>query len=174
MINVLFDLLLETVPHYILDEQEIQQTTARTIRIQRIAKYIQERFDQKLLLSELAENEGLTLSYLSHLFKDNFGMSFQNYLLHLRCQRAQEMLIGTDMTMTDIGISCGFSASRYFDKGFREIYGLSPKEYRAQFKGNIHSQSLVDKHHLTRVARGTTFYTADDALEIMDNLLSRK
>ena len=171
MINSLFELLLTNVPNHVLDEQETQQISARSARVQRITKYVEERFDQKLLLSELADIEGLTLSYLSHLFTDNFGMSFQKYLLHLRCQRAQEMLIGTDMTLTDIAISCGFSASRYFDKGFREIYGIAPRDYRTQFKGELQGQKLLDKQHMTRVARGTTFYTAEDTLEIMDKLL---
>ena len=42
--------------------------------------YIDENFRRKLLLGEIARREGLTMPYLSHLFKDTLGMSFQEYL----------------------------------------------------------------------------------------------
>lgn len=173
MINSLFDCLLGTVHYRVLGEQEVLKASVRNARIQRLAAYIDAHYDQKLLLSDLAEQEKLTLTYLSHLFTEEFGMTFQSYLMHLRCQRAQEMLLTTDMTLTDISMTCGFSAPRYFDKGFREVYGMPPRVYRAQFKGGLQAQALVDKHHLTRVATGTIFYTAGDSAALMDRLGAR-
>lgn len=64
--------------------------------MQNITQYIDEHYSEKLLLSDIAEHENMDLYYLSHFFKDNFGMSFQNYLLKIRCERARHLLILTD------------------------------------------------------------------------------
>lgn len=87
-----------------------------------------------LLLSDIAARENLSLYYLSHLFKETFGMPFQTYLLKIRCENARRLLLLTDLSLLDICISCGFSDPKYFNKGFRQQYQLSPKEYRQQFR----------------------------------------
>lgn len=102
--------------------------------MQNITQYIDEHYSEKLLLSDIAEREDMDLYYLSHFFKDNFGMSFQNYLLKIRCERARRLLLLTDYSLLDISVSCGFSDPKYFNKGFQQQYGYTPKEYRKNFQ----------------------------------------
>ena len=76
----------------------------------------------------------LDLYYLSHFFKKCFGMTFQNYLLKIRCENARQLLLLSELSLLDISISSGFSDPKYFNKGFLQQYGCTPKEYRTNFK----------------------------------------
>ena len=75
----------------------------------------------------------LSLHYLSHLFKDYFQMSFQQYVAALRCEKARQLLLLTSLNLLDISLESGFSDIKYLNKAFVRQYGYSPREYRAQF-----------------------------------------
>lgn len=131
-INQMFSILLENVPHRVLDEEELRRNDFRMNRMQRITDYVEEHLGEKLLLSDLAEQEGLTLNYLSHFFKDNFGMPFQTYLQNMRCRRAAVLLLETVASPSEISIQCGFSALKYMNQGFMKLFGCKPGDYRRQ------------------------------------------
>jgi AraC family L-rhamnose operon transcriptional activator RhaR/AraC family L-rhamnose operon regulatory protein RhaS len=58
------------------------------------------------------------------------GRSPIDHLLHVRIQKATELLAGSDRTITDIAFDCGFTDSNYFTRQFRKTTGHSPSEYR--------------------------------------------
>ncbi len=132
-INQIFLLFLEHHPYHILNARELSVSRAKGARMRGIMQYIDEHFQEKLLLSDIAEREGLNLYYLSHFFKDTFGISFQNYLTKIRCEHARQLLLLSDYSLLDISIACGFSDPKYFNRRFLEQYGVSPKEYRKNF-----------------------------------------
>lgn len=172
LINEIFDLLLEIVPYRLLDVQEMQRAGIRQARIQRISGYIEENYDQKLLLSDLARQEGLTMPHLSHFFTENFGMSFQDYLLHLRCERAREFLL-EGRSLAEVSIVCGFSAPRYLNAGFSRIYGMSPKEYQIRNRGGKTPGVLPEQPDAASVDIGLVRYTVEEgAARIADVLKS--
>lgn len=102
--------------------------------MRKITHYIDEHYSEKLLLSDIARKEDLSLTYLSHFFKDYLGLPFQEYLAKIRCEKARQLLLLTDFPLLDICMSCGFSDSKYFNSGFRRQHGCSPKEYRLNFR----------------------------------------
>lgn len=102
----------------------------------KIVNYIDIHSGEKLLLSEIAEKENLNLYYLSHLFKNSFGMPFQEYLSRVRCEKARKQLILTDLSLLDICIGCGFSDPKYFNRDFRRQYGCTPRQYRRQLSAS--------------------------------------
>ena len=134
LINQLFLLLLETQPHRLIPEKEKQSSQIRGKRMRKIMHYIDEHYNEKLLLSDIAEQQELDLYYLSHLFKESFGITFQNYLSKIRCEHARQLLLLTDHSLLDVSIACGFSDPKYFNKAFKAQYGCSPKEYRKTFQ----------------------------------------
>ena len=99
-------------------------------RFAAIMGYIDENFRRKLLLGEIARREGLTMPYLSHLFKDTLGMSFQEYLKKRRFEYARSLLLDTRKSLLDISLESGFSDARYMIRMFAEEFGCSPREYR--------------------------------------------
>lgn len=133
LINQLFFYLLQKLPHHQLSEKSKQTYQVRGKRMRNITQYIDDHYMEKLLLSDIAKLEELDLYYLSHFFKECFGMSFQNYITRIRCEHARQLLLLTDYSLLDISISCGFSDAKYFNKGFQSQYGCTPKEYRKNF-----------------------------------------
>lgn len=97
-----------------------------------ILDYIDKNFRRKLLLQEIAGREGLTMPYLSHLFRDTLGMSFQEYLKKKRFEYARPLIIGTNRSLLDISLESGFSDTRYMTGMFMEEFGCSPRAYRRQ------------------------------------------
>lgn len=120
-----------------ISQKEKAASLARQARMKKIVQYIDDHCKEKLLLSDIAVQTQLNLYYLSHFFKEAFGTSFQNYIAKLRCEHAQQLLLLTDYSLLDISLNCGFSDPKYFNKGFLEQYGCTPKDYRNNFR-NAH------------------------------------
>lgn len=120
-----------------ISQKEKAASLARQARMKKIVQYIDDHYKEKLLLSDIAVQTQLNLYYLSHFFKEAFGTSFQNYIAKLRCEHARQLLLLTDYSLLDISLNCGFSDPKYFNKGFLEQYGCTPKDYRNNFR-NAH------------------------------------
>lgn len=132
----LFHLLHATVSLEVMSSQDYLPMKQRTDRILSITDYIEQNFQRKLLLAEIARREGLSLTYLSHFFKDALGMTFQEYLNQKRFEYACHLLATTDRKILDISLSSGFSDVRYFNNAFQEQFGCTPGQYR-HGKGGI-------------------------------------
>lgn len=126
----LMDQLHRALPWNLLDSEDYSVIKQRANRIMAITDYIDQNFQRKLLLGEIARREGLSLTYLSHFFKEALGMSFQEYLNQKRFEYACRLLFTTDRRILDISLNSGFSDVRYFNQAFLEQYGCTPKEYR--------------------------------------------
>lgn len=127
LLNLLFAGLLDTLPNRLLSDKEKNASQSKASRMRKITHYIDEHYSEKLLLSDIARKEDLSLTYLSHFFKDYLGLPFQEYLAKIRCEKARQLLLLTDFPLLDICMSCGFSDSKYFNSGFRRQYGCSPR-----------------------------------------------
>ena len=150
LINFLFNLL----PRAERKSDDTRITKIRAKTISRVLEYVDDHFQQKLTLGELAEKENLSLSYLSHAFKDAMGISFQEYLKQKRFENASRLLQSSEMNLLDISIASGFSDVRYMMKAFSEIAGCSPAEYRRSFREYSEENSRVaeiNQYYLTRV-----------------------
>ena len=134
LLNLLFAGLLDTLPSRLLSDKERNASQSKASRMRKIIHYIDEHYSEKLLLSDISLKEDLSLTYLSHFFKEYLGIPFQEYLAKIRCEKARQLLLLTDFPLLDICMSCGFSDSKYFNSGFRRQYGCSPKEYRLNFR----------------------------------------
>ncbi len=134
MVNLILYQMLQIFPYRINPDNTSVSQRNRNARIRSIAEYINANYTQKLLLTNIADRQKLSLHYLSHFFKENFGLSFQQYLSKIRCEKARQLLLLTDDSLLDISISTGFSDPKYFNHAFLEQYGCTPKEYRKKFE----------------------------------------
>lgn len=139
--------------------EELDSARRRGERLFEMTEYIERNFQRKLLLSEIAEREGLTLSYLSHFFKDSMGVTFQEYLSRCRFEHACRLLEKTDRSILDISLESGFSDVRYFNRMFLEHYGCPPGAFRARTEGRARDLS---------VGAGSEYiYPGQEALELI-------
>ena len=134
LIFLFFEALLSQLPCQRVSEQERQSSANQAKRIRAITNYIDRHYTEKLLLTDLARELGLSMSYLSAFFKSVFGISFQSYVMKMRCERARQLLLLTDFSLLDISVACGFSDLKYFNKGFTCQFGCSPRQYRLDFE----------------------------------------
>lgn len=153
--------LHKSLPWRLLDSEDYSAIKQRAKRIMAITDYIDQNFQHKLLLGEIAQREGLSLTYLSHFFKKTLGMSFQEYLNQKRFEYACQLLFTTERKILDISLSSGFSDVRYFNEVFLEQYGCTPREYR---KGGKLPASLF--RHLEQNSQ--YIFSAQDALLILE------
>ncbi len=104
--------------------------SATTGRLKRILSHIQANFANKITLSEIAQAEGLDMSYLSHFVKEQLGISFQRYVGRLRLEKAAFLIGHTPKRLIDVCMECGFSDYRYLYRHFFSEFGCSPGQYR--------------------------------------------
>lgn len=92
--------------------------------------YISQNCAEPLTLDSVARQLGISKSYFSHLFKDYTQMTFIEYLIRERINRAETMLWGPKKKILDIAMECGFSSISSFNRTFKRVKGISPTAFR--------------------------------------------
>jgi AraC-like DNA-binding protein/mannose-6-phosphate isomerase-like protein (cupin superfamily) len=100
----------------------------------RIKEYIDEHYLEDLKLADIADALHVNAYYLSHTFKKILGYSPIQYMIHRRIGEAQNMLINTDLTVTEIALHCGYNNSNYFQVVFNSTVGMPPGKYRKAWR----------------------------------------
>ena len=95
-----------------------------------ITSFMSLHLSEPLSVSDMAARAGLSASRFSHVFRNRFGRPPHQFLLHLRIQRAQDLLHHTSLTMREISDQCGFSDVHHFAKTFKRLSGQTPGSYR--------------------------------------------
>ena len=95
--------------------------------------YIYDNLHTKLTLNELAEAAGLSVSYLSKLFRQEVGVTVMEYITQKRVQAAENMLKYSEFSCLAISDYLCFSSESHFIQVFRKYTGYTPKRYREAF-----------------------------------------
>ena len=119
---------------YILSENSasvIKSTPKRNNRktIERTLEYINNNLSDDLTLEELANAANYNTIYFHKLFKASTGKTLHEYIEAQRIKKSINLLISTDMTLTQIAYECGFSSQSYFSYAFKRRMGTSPRDY---------------------------------------------
>lgn len=94
------------------------------------SSYLDENYNKDLSLDMLAEKYNTSAQYISRLIKKEVGMTYQSYLNHLRITKAQELLVSTDLSITEIYEQVGYNSRNTFVKTFKSMTGVTPSDYR--------------------------------------------
>ncbi|GJM64438.1 AraC family transcriptional regulator [Persicobacter diffluens] len=131
--NILFGYFLATFKY--LEQFRHIRTSKAGDMIGESIIYMKNNRKRKISLDELAENACLSPSYYSSEFKRKTGKTPIDYLTHLRIQEACQLLDHTSLRIKEISNKVGFEDPFYFSRVFKNVMGLSPKEYRKHPKG---------------------------------------
>ncbi|MCU6794726.1 helix-turn-helix domain-containing protein [Paenibacillus sp. WQ 127069] len=99
--------------------------------IYQVRQYIEENYaNSDMSLQLLSEQFGMNKSYVSRIFKDEFGENFVDYLAGIRIQHAKQMLEDTQLPIQDIAVQIGYVHYFTFIRAFKKLIGISPSDYR--------------------------------------------
>ena len=101
----------------------------KDIYTQKIIRYIDQNYQNKIGLAALAAEFNLSECYISHLFKEITGLTISSYLQYRRIIEAQKRLKNKDAAVVSICYECGFASLQHFYKVFKQITGTTPKAF---------------------------------------------
>ena len=98
--------------------------------VQNSILYMQLHFKENPTLVEVASYSGFNPNYFSQKFKETVGKTYIDYLVDLKVSYAKKLLMSSNMSITDICFSSGFTSISNFMRVFKNKYGMSPNAYR--------------------------------------------
>lgn len=103
--------------------------------LKKIFEYIEQNYQEKILITDVARFMNVTESTLSRLIKKRTGKTFVDFLNDYRIGFASRWLTETNQTIAEISVRCGFYNISNFNRIFRKNKGCTPGEYRQNFSG---------------------------------------
>lgn len=102
-------------------------------RILRVCHHVHENLGNELNVDELAAVACMSGSRLSHLFKEQMGLTLRQWIEDQRLNLSRQLLITTNLAINQIALHLGYQDALYFSRVFRKRVGVSPKEYRREY-----------------------------------------
>jgi AraC family transcriptional regulator len=115
----------------------------------KIDRYIKAHLQRRIPVDELAEQVSLSVGHFCRAFKETFGDSPHAYLMRLRLELAQELMLASDNPLTQIALASGFADQAHFSNFFRRAVGDTPSAWRRRhFKSSPEIISIPRKKEL--------------------------
>lgn len=110
------------------------ESYTKSYAVKKIVNYLNENYEHKISLDQIAHNMYLSPVYISKIFKEETGESPINYLIKIRLEKAKEILERSgNGSIKDIANSVGYDDVYHFSKLFKKYYGISPQNYRKNY-----------------------------------------
>jgi AraC-like DNA-binding protein len=134
--GILCQLLAIYRTHACEEEQGEEGVHAGWSHVQKAIHMIQQQHHlPDCSLAAIAEGCRISPAYMSRLFKRTMGVSPVSYLNRFRVERAQSMLLNTDLTCSEVAERCGFASGVVFSKVFKRRTGDTPTGWRREYSG---------------------------------------
>ena len=104
-------------------------------RLRRIKELVDAKMEDDLSLEEMAQSVGLSTAHFARMFRKSTGETPHQFVLRQKIERAKAMLRAPDARVLDVAVACGFKTQQHFAQVFRDVCGVSPREYRHDFLG---------------------------------------
>ena len=102
-----------------------------------ILEYIKNNYNKNITNEELGRIIGYHSYYVNRLMLKHTGTTLRQYLINYRIETAKELLTHSSKSISEISDACGFHDPAYFSNQLKSITGLSPSEYRKEYKNII-------------------------------------
>ena len=118
--------------------------TTRDLRSLSLAcEYLHAHFGRNLTLAQVAQAAGVHPVYLGQIFRQEFGETLGEYLNRIRVRAATERLANTDLPLGAIALDLGFYDQSHFTKVFRQLTGVTPGAFRAEYTSQKSAVSVL-------------------------------
>lgn len=102
--------------------------------VEQCKDYIAKHYREKILIEDISQAMGISSGYLSKLFKKEIGVTWQEYIIQFRIERAANMLRYSNETIAYISDYINFPSQSYFGEKFKKYMKMTPREYREKYK----------------------------------------
>lgn len=113
--------------------KKTKRTTESLQQLKNVLTLLEEKFNEPLTLEDLSKAAGMTPKYFCRFFYQMTNKTPIEYLNYYRIEVACELILNTDLSITNISLDCGFNDASYFIKTFKKYKGLTPKQYVKSF-----------------------------------------
>lgn len=96
--------------------------------------YIENHFAEKISLLTAAADIHISPNYLTRVLREHLGVGFVECLTKFRVGKAEEMILHTSLSLTDIALACGFGSHSSFSRAFQKYSGCSALAFRRKYK----------------------------------------
>lgn len=114
---------------------EVPEKESLGVIVEKCKRYIKIHYQSDISLPTLSANLGVNATALCRKFKEETGETIFQYLIRLRLEAACRMLRNSRHSVSEIAYRCGFNTLPHFNRKFKELMGVSPKDFR---KGTGH------------------------------------
>lgn len=101
-----------------------------------VKRYVKQNLDKKITLLEIARNLHCSTVTLTEHFKDEFGMTINEYVVEKRMEMAKKLLLTTDEPLRTVAAMLGYPDVEYFSRTFKRRFDLPPATWRKQEREN--------------------------------------
>lgn len=116
--------------HLLYCEKETRTPIEQDRDIANTVQYMSEHIGEKIVIRELAEKLHLSYNGLLWKFKTKLGRSPDEFLIMLRMQYAEQLVLENRLRINEIATLCGYTNAYYFSNAFKKYFSCSPSEYR--------------------------------------------
>lgn len=103
-------------------------------RLLKVVAFVTARFQEPIEVADLAAEAGLSVSHLQREFVRHFGITPTNYVREVRIGMARHLLETSDLSISRVALDCGFYDQSHFNRHFKALTGLAPRQYRQRFR----------------------------------------
>jgi AraC family transcriptional regulator len=108
----------------------VREAYRNSARLRRIKELVHAKMAADLSLDEMTQSVGLSTAHFARMFRKSMGGTPDQFVLRQRLERANAMLHAPDARVLDVALACGFKTQQHFAQVFRNVWGVSPTEYR--------------------------------------------
>ncbi len=120
---------IEILDNFIDVVYESRSKRVSSTHLSKAIRYLQVHYGEEIDLETLAKNVFVSSCYLSHLFRNEMGTTFSDYLTRIRLENAKRLLLDGE-SVEQVSERVGYNDSNYFIKIFKKYVGVTPAKYR--------------------------------------------
>ncbi|MEE1411765.1 MAG: AraC family transcriptional regulator [Bulleidia sp.] len=129
--NELSFVILDLIGRQSFEQNSISRKQLRNEeRIHHMLQYIEQHYAEPISLQDLSSSISISVSECIRCFKDTLMMTPINYIRMFRLIKAEEQILHTNKTISEIAYDCGFPETSYFNRCFKKQYKQTPLQYR--------------------------------------------
>lgn len=147
--NMLAQGLLLQILHDVANHNPVDGTAKQTAKINakmvKICNYIKENYSTTIRLDTLSEMTGLSRNYIIRQFRKCYGMTPSDYLATIRIEKAKQLALETDLSISEIANRVGYTELHSFSRMFKKRMGISLSQFNATLISSLDIVSPLEE-----------------------------